>query len=149
MSLVGKAVPLSPTLSREGLPEISGDGLTAVDDSLPDIPTLRLTQENVAAFGRSANTATHDTRPGLGHVPSFRNLTVVKPSADEDAQTDSDSTVCAEPPRPVAFLPLPLQEESRSESEDAISQRPIKARRPRPVSSIASKLYSIVGEARV
>lgn len=149
MSLVGKAVPLSPALSREGLPELSGDGLPAADDSLPDIPTLRLTQENVTALGRSVKTANHETRPNLGHVPSFRSLTVGKPSADEDAHTDSDSTVCAEPPRPVAFLPLPLQEESRSESEDAISQRPIKARRPRPVSSIASKSYSILGEVRV
>lgn len=129
MSLLSESTTMSPTSSSEGLP--------AACDVLPDMPALRLTAENVAILG-DAHKLTQPTAESAGRSSTAtRDSIVVKPTADEDNRTDSDSTVCAEPPRTMTFR-LP-DDENRSESEEAVSQRPIKARRPRPVPSIASE----------
>lgn len=134
MSLLGKGAPLAPAISSEGLP--------AAHEALPDIPTLKLTEENATLLENSLEQATAPMQPQLDRRISVRSLPAGKPSADEDTQTDSDSTVCADPPRNMSFIG-PVGENA-SESEGRLAQRPIKARRARPVPSIASESFTFI-----
>jgi hypothetical protein len=118
-------------------PTMFGDGLPAAYSVLPDMPTLRLTEDNVAVQTHPHHAPEPVTAFAVGKMTSMRDLLAMRPSADEDGHTDSDSTVCADPPRAITFMPP--EDENRSESEEVIAQRPVKFKRPRPVPSIASE----------
>lgn len=127
--MLGRGTSQSPTMFGEGLP--------AAHTVLPDMPTLRLTGDDMAVQILPQHAPEPVSTFPLGRMTSMRDLLGLRPTADEDSHTDSDSTVCADPPRGITFMPL--EDENRSESEELVAQRPVKFRRPRPVPSIASK----------
>ena len=107
-----------------------------------DLPTLRLTEANVAQLEHNEPSdlaSPPGLSPGMevgGNNETGTNRILNKPDSDG---SDSDSTVCAEPARHT--LQPPTFEYEKSESEDnetGLAMRPFKVRKPKPVPSIAN-----------
>lgn len=122
---------------------MASEGLPSLPNVLPDIPTFRSAKDEGSILGLPQNAEDPSFLTWTNSRSSTRDLLAMKADADADSShTDSDSTICAERSDPVSFVP-PV-DENRSESEEGISQRPVRMRRPRPVPSIASTSLKII-----
>ena len=113
-------------LTQANVAQLPGLGVEIVDDSIYS--------SSIIDHGKNAFAANINTLP-------------LKANQIED--TDSETTVCAEPMRtPGTFKPF---EDTKSESEDLLSDghaiRPYRMRRPKPVASIASSFASVLNLA--
>lgn len=125
--------PLVPPVTHQAPPYIP--------DLLPGGPSLHPGKGDGLEPGLTVSTGEPPCPVLTSLRSSTRDLLATKTNADDDSHTDSDSTICAERPDVMSFVPA--EEGNRSGSEGAISQRPTKVRRPRPVPSIASKFRNI------
>ena len=107
-----------------------------------DLPSLQLTEANVAQLEQEQepqallpvmSTSMVDMGETAGAPAHHQAI-----KADSDG-SDSESTVCAEPPRHLAVVPR--FDSTKSESEDidtGLAMKPFKLRKPKPVASIAN-----------
>lgn len=115
-----------------------------------DDPALRLTQENLSQLAGNDGVAppiAADAQSVIDHGETSQPVTRAHSPGvaasnirkERVSESDSDSTVCAEPPKiHTAFQAL---EGLKSESEDldtGLAMRPYRIRKPKPVPSIAS-----------
>lgn len=104
-----------------------------------DLPSLQLTEANVAQLDSTLPNGS-DAGPDSAMTSNMEaSFPQSGPAAAETEGSDSDSTVCAEPPR--QSLQVAAWDGARSESEDpdtALAMKPFKLRKPKPVPSIAN-----------